>query len=299
VAWGVLRHGTGPSGPGSSRPGHTIVIPPSTATVCPVMKPASSLQEPMGILQEPALTLLVPRSNPNLRARPDPAWLNRWIVGSAWASIATIAAESVLADDPIGIGRIGIPNLEIVLAAAFLIGGIAGLSGFSNVRKAAGRAFWRRPPVWIFSVLGSSGALLVLRPAGQVLDLVALLAVYASGLAIGELGATAGRRSDDGLSEDESTGDAPIRDWSQDRIGVLNLARKVEGAVESGVRGHMPSIGLYGPWGSGKTSLVNLVMRGEVVETKDRSVSAPICPARNCRGWFRRGSARGCCAPGS
>ena len=55
-------------------------------------------------------------------------------------------------------------------------------------------------------------------------------------------------------------GDDPIEAATQDRLGRTTFAERVAGAIKD-VEGHDTScvFGLVGPWGSGKTSVLNLV----------------------------------------
>ena len=54
--------------------------------------------------------------------------------------------------------------------------------------------------------------------------------------------------------------DAPVQDSAEDTLNFSVLAALVERKIETLTRDHSWSIGIVGPWGSGKTSYINLIL---------------------------------------
>ncbi len=63
--------------------------------------------------------------------------------------------------------------------------------------------------------------------------------------------------------------DAPITSADEDHFGALAVARAVHRTIRAAPRGWSTRIGLYGAWGSGKTSILNLL---ESLEKSDSSI---------------------------
>lgn len=57
-------------------------------------------------------------------------------------------------------------------------------------------------------------------------------------------------------------GDTPIQEPSQDRFGRAALAESLAKQIQQADASEGLVVGVLGPWGSGKTSFVNLVRHG-------------------------------------
>lgn len=71
--------------------------------------------------------------------------------------------------------------------------------------------------------------------------------------------------------------DYPIESCSDDVLGRAAIARRIAGQLMSAPTDHSIVFGLYGPWGSGKTSLLNMV-REELQEGEGRPVIVSFNP---------------------
>lgn len=70
--------------------------------------------------------------------------------------------------------------------------------------------------------------------------------------------------------------DRPIEDTSEDRLGRAGLARMIAGQITSAPANDGFIIGLLGPWGSGKTSILNLVKKE--IEKSDKAAVIQFNP---------------------
>src|SRR3972149_4058742 len=70
--------------------------------------------------------------------------------------------------------------------------------------------------------------------------------------------------------------DRPIENTSEDRLGRTGLARMIAGQIMSTPANDGFVIGLLGAWGSGKTSILNLVKKE--IEESDKAGVIPFNP---------------------
>src|SRR5687768_17392863 len=78
------------------------------------------------------------------------------------------------------------------------------------------------------------------------------------------------------------TGDNPIRSKTEDSLGRDRVARSIARAVREADASEGYVIGILGPWGSGKTSLLNLV--------KEELAAAPALTIVEFNPWMFSGA---------
>ncbi|MFA7429636.1 MAG: KAP family NTPase [Rhodospirillaceae bacterium] len=82
------------------------------------------------------------------------------------------------------------------------------------------------------------------------------------------------------------SGDHPITSLEQDRLGYAPFARAIAKAIAFGKSGEGLVLALHGPWGSGKTSAVNLIEQALPEHQKGVPVDSRIIVVRFNPWWF-------------
>ena len=79
--------------------------------------------------------------------------------------------------------------------------------------------------------------------------------------------------------------DQPISDQNEDRLDFNRYAKSLANAIGSHVHDNSLAIAIYGPWGSGKTSMMNLAIRELKVNAKQTNKTAPYVVHFNPWMW--------------